>query len=276
MANSIVPSARRLRSTGPVQQAELLPPTRKRARRHEPAVNADEADPSEDGSSISWATPSLDVTPSTSANSGNAYNYFIPCEPSVSHVREQLVADIRMGRLIDLWKLLRKDGHRNSDEQVLTLKDGVVVTTEHKIEVNSFYKWFDAFIIYMSIWGRYYPNEFQGMLRHVEIVKQTFSDHNDGALYDHRFRSMKADTPQLPWGQFMAELIRPMKPTATNKPKSFGTGSKSTVERKTKAPCNYFNYGKCSRKSCHFAHACLTCSKPGHNMSQCSSKIKSS
>ena len=100
-----------------------------------------------------------------------------------------------------LSKLLYDDG-QYEDEQVLAIKDGSISLVEkHDAKViATFSKFFDAFVVYMAIRGAAFPNEYLGMLRHMEIVKKLISQGNDGILYDKQFRIMRGNMPQLYWG----------------------------------------------------------------------------
>ena len=197
--------------------------------------------------------------------SGNG-NTSLMFEPSVSHVSSKMVDKIRLGKLVDMGKLVRKDSMAE-DAGTLTLKDGKIEISEQAVPITSFYKWLDPFVVFMSIRGRFWPNEFQGMLRHIELVKQVFADGNDGSLYDYSFRARKADFQTLPWGQFMPELVRPAsKPSAKGKgPQKQGQRQKPTKTAK----CNFYNFGVCTRKSCPYVHSCLGCHEAGHGMSAC-------
>ena len=130
---------------------------------------------------------------STPSASSGMSSFSVPCEPSVSHVSEKVVSKIKRGELVDMAKLLRKDKPHDSEQLLSLSSDGLIQLAEKSVPITSFYKWMDAFLVFMSIRGRYFPHEFQGMLRHVELVKQVFSDNNDGSLYDYKFRAAKAD-----------------------------------------------------------------------------------
>ena len=214
---------------------------------------------------------------STPSASSGMSSFSVPCEPSVSHVSEKVVSKIKRGELVDMAKLLRKDKPHDSEQLLSLSSDGLIQLAEKSVPITSFYKWMDAFLVFMSIRGRYFPHEFQGMLRHVELVKQVFSDNNDGSLYDYKFRAAKADFPQLPWGRFMPELVRGVSKYSASK-SSAKTNSANNAHKSQTAKfsnsnyCNYFNYGKCSRTVCSFGHKCLICHKPDHGLSQCPNK----
>ena len=240
------------------------------SRRREAPATVTAAD---DGFSVSGSSDVTDVTdactPSTSPSHGNTLNSLF--EPSVSHVSEKLVAKIRMGKLVDVGKLLRKDGV-GEESGVLTLTDGKIEVAEQAVVITSFYKWFDAFIVYMSIRGRYYPAELQGMLRHMELVKQVFHSGMDGASYDYLFRARKADFPSIPWGQYMPELARTQKPQSKSKSQQ-GPGKQTyTKTGRNQNQCNFFNFGKCSRKACPYAHTCFACKRPDHGVMNCAKR----
>ena len=57
----------------------------------------------------------------------------------VSHASEKLVTKIRMGKLVDVGKLLRKDGV-GEESGVLTLTDGKIEVAEQAVVITSFYK----------------------------------------------------------------------------------------------------------------------------------------
>ena len=117
----------------------------------------------EDGKSASEAS-----TPSA-VSSISCFS--VHCEPSVSHVSEKVVSKIKRGELVDMAKLLRKDKPHDSEQLLSLSSDGLIQLAEKSVPITSFYKWMDAFLVFMSIRGRYFLHEFQGMLRHVELVK---------------------------------------------------------------------------------------------------------
>ena len=100
-------------------------------------------------------------------------------------------------------------------------------------------------MIYMAIRGKSHPQEYPGILRYVEIVKNLFAQHCDGISYDRRFRMMRADNPNMPWSCYMAELVvrkpsqnpqdnpRPRSNTPTIPPPSSTPGSPNNLESLT-------------------------------------------
>ena len=197
--------------------------------------------------------------------------FFIPSGPMTSHVPEKTQNKIRAGSYVMLSKLLYDDG-QYEDEQVLAIKDGSISLVEkHDAKViATFSKFFDAFVVYMAIRGAAFPNEYLGMLRHMEIVKKLISQGNDGILYDKQFRIMRGNMPQLYWGQFMAELVTRKTQQGPSSGQFFRPGGTANNDKSTNATCRFFNSeGSCTRKACRYKHECSFCHKKSHGQHKC-------
>ena len=124
----------------------------------------------------------------------------------------------------------------------------------------------------MTIRGKYFPEEYPGMLKHFDTVKRLCYQQKAGIQYDRQFRTMKADFPQLPWSQFMPELV--FEPSLNRqffgKPRQNFNRSSFAGRRQLPGSCDKFNGGFCSFGSqCKFRHACSSCGSRQHTAKGC-------
>lgn len=85
----------------------------------------------------------------------------------------------------------------------LSLEDGFFQEMEDESSLQ-FYKWADAYIVFMSITLEFYPKEAQGMLRHTQIIKRTHAAEKDAVEYDTLFRRLKRTNLDVLWGEYLA------------------------------------------------------------------------
>ena len=207
--------------------------------------------------------------------------------PNISHVSSKLQRKIQQNQYIDLAKLYRHDNPFEKEPVFTIMKNGhlKILSQPKNNDIYSFSRFLDCFMIYMTIRGKSHPQEYPGMLRYVEIVKNLFAQHCDGISYDRRFRMMRADNPNMPWSCYMAELVvrkpsqypqdnpRPRSNTPTIPPPSSTPGS----PKQSGKPyyCHFFNSGKCTRPVCKYPHMCSVCGERTHGKKTCTKKTGS-
>ena len=125
--------------------------------------------------------------------------------PNISHVSSKLQRKIQQNQYIDLAKLYRHDNPFEKEPVFTIMKNGhlKILSQPKNNDIYSFSRFLDCFMIYMTIRGKSHPQEYPGMLRYVEIVKNLFAQHCDGISYDRRFRMMRADNPNMPWSCYI-------------------------------------------------------------------------
>lgn len=198
----------------------------------------------------------------------------MPISPRTEHVPEKTRRLIRKGEFVDFKDLI---AHPRGEKQKkrFTIAQGYFEEVEDTTNLN-FYSWLDAYVVLMSINLEFRPQENQGMLRHLQIVKNMHSNGKDGVEYDYQFRRLKSLHKDIVWGEFMAELAgqikelrAPAKPQETAK-----THTKWPAGSKSRVACNRFNslagcrYGP----KCTFAHHCRKCYSRDHPVHRCSKK----
>lgn len=201
----------------------------------------------------------------------------MPTAPHISHVPKKIKEKIQAGEYVELYKLYRMD-NVNESEPVIVVKgmDLKLSSKPKNNEIFTFSRFFDCFVVFMTIRGQVFPNEYPTMLRHLEIVKMLNGQGCDGILYDKQFRIMKADYPSLVWGYYMAELVVRKQEVSKgfSGANSAGFTGIGNTQQKHPSTCNYFQQGKCTRTACKFKHECSMCHNKSHGRSTCR-KIKS-
>ena len=219
---------------------------------------------------------SVDLQPNNGMTAiENSYTPYLLASdaPHTSHVPSKIKLKIIQGEYVELSKLFRPDNPQEKD-QVLIVKDGQLKfdSTIKKTDIFSFNRFFDCFLVYMTIRGKACPNEFPSMLKHLETVKRLFFQNCDGTLYDKRFRLMRADNPRVPWGCYMAEFVSKRAHMDAKGPSSashYHHRAPSYKPSNAGRPCMYFNQSKCTRTGCKFTHTCSKCGSPSHGSSKC-------
>ena len=192
----------------------------------------------------------------------------MPAHPRNEHVDDKLRKKIREGELID-FKLMVPRARGDKPRKRFSLVDGFFEEVEDNDKnLESFYSWIDAFIVFMSIHLEFYPSDVQGLLRHFEIVKGFHMAGKDGIEYDFQFRRLKSRNADVVWGEYIAELAGDLRETKTSKKKANQPGRKSgryCLRFNSAAGCKFGN-------TCRFTHKCKKCFSPDHPEYRCSKK----
>lgn len=205
----------------------------------------------------------------------------LPPVPRTGHVDPKVRRDIRSGKLVNLRKLLRLTQNDNNDTNNKE-KDG------NNLRKLPYGMWHDAFLVYFSIRVEAYPQETQGLIRHMQIVRQLNQQGKDGVEYDNQFRECRVSHPSIQWGEYLAEIIEDLPQrnfTPWQRRPAFGTQTHFQHQQAVRArgrgvmannynqtnPCYAFNsITGCARYPCMYKHVCMNCTSRTHGKGQCS------
>lgn len=205
----------------------------------------------------------------------------MPITPRTGHVDRALRKKVRRGEFFPLKKLLPTPRGVKVPKKFSLGESGVLEQVEEHEEL-SFSKWLDAFVIYTSIRLEFHPEEAQGLLRHLQIVRGMQEAGKDGLEYDYQFRRVRAQHSDVQWGEYLAELAYDIKPAKRFFPSSRLQRNKPTrplagaisrpaaVPRNAPGLCHHFNSPRgCLFPKCVFSHRCSRCNVSGHSERQC-------
>ena len=127
----------------------------------------------------------------------------MPLEPRTDHIDEATRKKIKKGQYINLRLLV---GLKKKINRSISL--GQAPSTSEEVEDSNLpiMQWVDAFIVFISVHIRTRPNDIQGMLRHLQIVKKMCAQGKNGVEYDTQFRRLRAQQPDIQWGEYLPEL----------------------------------------------------------------------
>lgn len=226
----------------------------------------------------------------------------LPPVPRTGHVEPNIRRDIRLGRLVNLRKLIREVNIPSDDREKSEREN------KKKLPIGL---WHDAFLVFFSIRVEAHPHETQGMIRHMQLVRQLQRQGKDGVEYDLLFRECKVNHPSIQWGEYLAELTEELQPrvfTPWARRSSFNQQSPSfsyrqrpykqqplpfrqpyrqqqyTQQSKSQPPayppyqrnnvntanvCSFFNTVGCARFPCLYKHSCSICGSIQHGKQRC-------
>ena len=164
---------------------------------------------------------------------------------------------------VDLSKLLYcdpSDSAQNQQQLYVDPLDGEIKIKQKQKErkITNISEWTDAFLIYMAIYIKRYPDHTQGLLKYFSTIRTGAA--RTAALgwrdYDIQFRLRRAKNSSLWWGSVDAELwLLYMNAAVASAP-----ANPSTTYNARRLKCFDYNFkGVCSRNDCKFLHACLKC-----------------
>lgn len=203
----------------------------------------------------------------------------VPAHPRNEHVTDAMRKKIRQGEFVDFKALLplRRD---EKPVKKFTLVDGLFAEVEDNSTIL-FYAWIDAYIVFMSVHLEFFPADVQGMLRHLEIVKNFQTAGKDGVDYDYLFRRLKSRNADIVWGEYISELANGIKAKDKAKDPKSATVRRPFPASASRKPwnshtytCNSFNSaaGCMLGQKCRFPHKCKKCSSPDHPQFRCSKR----
>lgn len=247
-----------------------------RISRHEATESDEEStNPSSGDDSETNESDDSEIQPINKQRTKRAHGS-MPTVPRTEHVDDKTRKRIRQGKFVDFKSLIApKKGEKSTKK--FTISEGLFEEVEDNTNMI-FYKWIDAYVVFMSVRLDYYPEETQGMLRHLQVVKRMHAVGKDGVEYDYQLRRLKATTPDIEWGEYLSELASEIgelriakKPALTSKaPYKFNRFPGSGRQR----ICDHYNLPKgCTLGAhCRFAHKCKKCFAYDHPAQNCNRK----
>lgn len=197
--------------------------------------------------------------------------------PLGAHVSQKVREQIWNNDMIDLSSLLPSQSMEDSvyftvAPNILTVQSKPPVKSKFPL---SFYKWNEAFRIYMAIYIEKHKSEAAHMLKYMSIIQDLYEMKGAQAFrtYDQSFRLLRRNNP-LPWQKPVEELVTkainlkrpflvqnhskhnyPYVPFKQDKPISPNNDRDGT--------CHQYNaYQSCNRQNCTFRHICKNCKGP--------------
>lgn len=198
-------------------------------------------------------------------------------------VPSDMRAKILAGKCVDLSQLLSKSlVDPQEAKQLCFIQDDqgrLVPKHERKSKTTlSIDQWTSAFHVYMSVYLKQHPDDLQGMLAYLELVRGAAKDTpgNAWAQYDQQFRSRKEADPMRPWGMIESQLWLQLFCHPLRDDQAGGSGiqqnrgyAKPAQTQRTPL-CFHFNKVKgCQRNNCTYAHKCAECYSSGHAFPAC-------
>ena len=155
-----------------------------------------------------------------------------------------------------------------------------------KEKVPNLDKWTDAFVIFMSIYLKKYPQKTQELLQYMSVIRDAARKH--GGLfwreYDEQFRIRQAAYASS-WAQINSDLwlqiFAGSYQNLNNNQSTSGSNQSSLSNqsafqsKKSLVTCRSFNQGYCSWVPCKFEHICSSCGQSSHGAWSCKQQSQS-
>ncbi len=213
----------------------------------------------------------------------NNFNFFALDNCLDSHVSPNIRQKILTGTFIDLGHLLLKNPieiDSNADVKLEYDKALGALVAKQKESIRRIYNiehWTNAFIVYISIYVRAYPNRIHELLSYLNTIRHASERYGfpQAKNYDEQFRLRLAQNPTKPWDIVDPHLFLFTMPSAvsdqSNGPNKKAFQSAKTVGNRRKGFCHRYNDGNCQlpAQQCKFKHACESCNMPNHGKSTC-------
>ena len=147
-----------------------------------------------------------------------------------------------------------------------------------KEKIKNIEQFTDAFMIFMSIYLKRFPNDAIPMLQYIKILRTAAytSPGNGWINYDEQFRLRKAINPNAPWGELKSALWLTTVGSGSynyHNSNNYNTGvQQNTQQQKIQLPCFDYNSGQCSWRNCKYLHVCALCKMNNHVEANCPSQ----
>ena len=143
--------------------------------------------------------------------------------------------------------------------------------------INCFYKWDQAFRVFLDIYLGEYPERTSELIQYGHIIQMASCSYawDNVYLYDRKFRRHIEKFPDMNWGVILQQawtmFLKDRVGTTPNKSGNGGgdngNGQKSGVAKRL---CFSFNRGHCKFGArCKFDHQCGLCGKFCHGTYNC-------
>lgn len=223
--------------------------------------------------------PLIDLVPRTPGT--------LPAVPRCGHVTEKTRKQIRKGEFVQLSQLVPKDSDTSKRKQfTINSESGLFEEVESKVHLT-FSSWLDSFIIFISLRIQSAPDETQGLLRHMQLIKNMYSQGKNGVEYDYQFRQAKAQHPTIQWGEYLPELSDEISAKEQKRTRPAWETSRLPIGQRRRTPwsgqpnswsqqqnkpkhCYKFNSKEgCKNSNCQYPHRCRKCLRMGHPIMNC-------
>ena len=186
---------------------------------------------------------------------------------------------------MDFSKLIPKDRVMAEEDKCLEmiLKGGraFYVPVNDGTQVNSFYKWEQAFRVFSNVYTKFHPNRSSELIEYnhvIHTISQTYVWDNV-YMYDKDFKIHMSHNPQRNWSIILQQAwsLR-LKDKLNGNGSSQGHGGNYAKDTnwqevspgKINEPCRRYNKGRCPfGPDCHYEHHCSYCFKFGHSVLHC-------
>ena len=154
-----------------------------------------------------------------------------------------------------------------------TLPHKVSVHSSKLTKFTSFEDWMEAYLIFAAVYIQKFPNEAQGILKHLSTVKRLHRQGFKWYEYDFEFRHFVASS-SLTFEVYLPEVLERAKErqpflSGQQHPRKYSSGTSAAQRPIPNRLCYAFARGTCQRRPCPFKHECHLCGKP-HPPSTCS------
>lgn len=210
----------------------------------------------------------------------------------VLHVPNETWEKIWQGQFIELSTLLPKSAvPQKTDGNVYVSETGQFsVRSKPARPIQNIREWTDAFMVYMAIYIKKFPNQAGAMLEYMSVIREVES-YSKGSMtwrsYDEGFR-LRRSLDKKPWDSinytlWLRTMTFPTLPTAVETPfkpnqagafpqRGFPQQMQSTpmaTQNTSKGTCYRFNsLDGCPYPVCKFSHICLAC-RGSHSVTAC-------
>ena len=215
--------------------------------------------------------------PTTSKGSFNSIK-----RPVDFHVNDKIRSKIWANEYVEMASLVE---HRSEPEFSVVARgqsEFRIIQQAPPKKIDHIGQWNSAFMIYLAIYCKKYPNQISNLIQYSKRVRSLASKGGDWSRYDSEFRKLResefndwADTDWELWFECLTSSMS-VRGNLHNKPNyqsqhSFRKQSNRPQGKKhPKGSCYKFHEtGRCTRPNCSFNHTCYRC-EGSHPISKCS------
>ena len=206
-------------------------------------------------------------------------------EPISTPIESQIPKKLRLKiidhKYFDLAQLLPSDGATDETEDAsycVEVSNSKLNVVRDKVsrKIKSISQWTSAFIRFVAIYAKEYPNQTPRLMKYMEIVRDLANKRNgDGwMVYDIKFRKLM-ETKDMSWASLVTEYwlsAATPRPTSNANTALFRKQANPNPNVKYDHPCCFdYNRSSCPNKNCKYPHVCGFC-KGKHSAKLCKHK----
>ena len=175
---------------------------------------------------------------------------------------------------VDLASLL--DPRSDVPDYLRLVDDGGpfrLVPQKNKKSITSMGHWCDAFLVYLTVYCRKYPEQISQLTAYIHLIKTLNYKKGDYVFYDEEFRHMRAINGGGSWeihnnlwmeardvrGNQRSYQPRGNSNFRGSNPLSTNNNSQGKVHHPPGTCYRYHTSGKCNNVKCSFKHTCYVC-----------------